>query len=198
MTLYAATSNNNKIKEFNDVLSELGLSVENASHIWKLPEVIEDGKTFEDNAQKKALEIAAYTGRNIFAEDSGLEVFSLNAEPGIYSARYGGENLSDVDKNDLILKKLGKNPNRSARYVCVLAFATPHGIIDTTEGEVRGSIAREPAGKNGFGYDPIFIPDGYQKTFGELDKSIKNSISHRTCAIHNACSKNLFDTRKWK
>ncbi len=198
MTLFAATSNNNKIIEFNTILSALNFSVGNASQIYELPDVIEDGKTFEENAIKKAIEIASHIGKNIFAEDSGLEVFSLNGEPGIYSARYGGEGLSDLDKNDLILKKLGDTSERGARYVCVLAFASPRGLIATTEGEVRGTIAHEPAGQNGFGFDPIFIPDGYHTTFGELANSVKNSISHRTCAIHNACAIDLFDTNKWK
>ncbi len=197
MPLFAATTNHNKIREFNDILSTLKLSVGNAGQVYDLPDVVEDGNTFAENAIKKAVETASCIGENVFAEDSGLEVFSLNGEPGIYSARYGGDGLSDHEKNDLILKKLGHHAERGARYVCVLAFATPGGIVGTADGEVRGSIAHEAVGANGFGYDPIFIPNGYQNTFGELDKSVKNSISHRTCAIHNACSKDLFDTQKW-
>ena len=198
MSVLVATSNQHKIHEINAILSPFGLSVTTASSISALPEVIEDGETFEQNAIKKAIESAAHIGQPLFAEDSGLEVFSLGGEPGVHSARYAGKNASDVDRMDKLLRHLRDLQDRSARFICAIAFASPDGLIDTVCGEVRGVIAPHPVGDNGFGYDPVFKPNGYAKTFAELGSNVKNTISHRAVALQLAATKGLLDRLETK
>jgi XTP/dITP diphosphohydrolase len=193
VSVLVATSNLHKIYEINAILSSFGLTVTAASSISALPEVVEDGDTFEKNAIKKAVESAAHIGRSLFAEDSGLEVLSLGGEPGVHSARYAGTDASDVDRMDKLLRNLRDFQDRSARFVCAIAFADPDGLIDTVYGEIRGVITPHPVGDNGFGYDPIFMPSGYAETFAELGSNTKNTISHRTVALQLAVSKGLFD-----
>ena len=145
--------------------------------------MVEDGNTLEANEVKKAVEICNATGLPALADDSGLEVEALNGAPGIMSARYAD---TDSERIARILNELGDNRNRQAKFVCVIAIALNGEVIETFRGEVHGVITKEPRGNNGFGYDPIFIPDGYDKTFGELDAEIKNKISHRALAFQKA------------
>ena len=198
MSVLVATSNQHKIHEINAILSSFGFTVTMASSISTLPEVVEDGDTFEKNAIKKAVESAAHIGQPLFAEDSGLEVLSLGGEPGVHSARYAGADASDVDRMDKLLRNLRDFPDRSARFICAIAFAYPDGLIDTVYGEVRGVITPHPAGDNGFGYDPVFMPNGYARSFAELGSNIKNTISHRAVALQLAATKGLFDRLETK
>ena len=153
----------------------------------------ETGTTFEANAVKKAIETARATGHTVFADDSGLEVFSLSGEPGVRSARYAGPDATDMDRMLKLLDELDGFPDRDARFVCVIAVAEPDGIVSTAEGEVRGRIAAAPRGYKGFGYDPIFIPDGQQRTFAEMDAVEKDSMSHRRNALNKAIADGLFE-----
>ena len=151
-----------------------------------VPDVMEDGKIFEANAIKKAVSLAEATGLWALADDSGLEVDALNGAPGIYSARYAGEPVSYPANNRKLLRELEKTPNRRARFCCVIALSSPDGKTKTVEGRCEGVIAREERGRQGFGYDPLFIPDGFSKTFAEMDSDAKNAISHRGRALKKA------------
>lgn len=146
-----------------------------------IDEPIEDGQTFEDNAEKKAVYYARQTGLCCVADDSGLEVDALNGEPGVYSARYAGAGCTDDDNNRKLLHHLGdlSENRRTARFVCCAAFAEPDGLKRVVRGTVEGRIALAPVGSNGFGYDPLFVPNGYTETFAQLDPKTKNAISHR-------------------
>ena len=151
-------------------------------------EAEETGATFAGNAVIKAKCYALQTGFWSLADDSGLEVQALNGEPGVFSARYAGEHATDDDKIIKLLKELNETQdrNRLARFVCAMAISDEKGEIKfTTEGVCEGNIALSPSGANGFGYDPIFVPDGFEKTFGELSSQIKQKISHRARATKN-------------
>ncbi len=191
-TIIAATSNLHKVQEFQEILGPLGYLVQSAGAAGGMPEVDEDAETFVGNAVKKATEAARALGKPVVADDSGLEVFSLGGEPGVHSSRYAGEGGNDGRNVAKLLAKLQGVRDRSARFVCVIAFATPEGLVGTAEGEVRGAIAEAPAGHGGFGYDPVFIPQGYSQTFGELPPEVKNRLSHRANALQNAIAKKLF------
>ncbi|MFA7230743.1 MAG: RdgB/HAM1 family non-canonical purine NTP pyrophosphatase, partial [Victivallaceae bacterium] len=141
------------------------------------------GSSFKENASIKALAACKFCDIPAFADDSGLEVEALNNAPGIYSSRYAA---TDPERIARILSELGDNPNRRARFVCAIAIAINGEVIETFRGEVAGEIAKAPRGENGFGYDPIFVPDGYDKTFGELASEVKNKISHRANAFKKA------------
>lgn len=146
----------------------------------------ENGVTYSENAIAKAQFYAAATGLVALADDSGLEVAALDGAPGVYSARYAGENASDADRRQLLLSELSKtsNTDRRARFVCVVAIADPAGtVLNVSEGIRSGTIAFAPRGDGGFGYDPLFIPDGHTQTFAELPEIIKNLISHRALAL---------------
>lgn len=190
----AATGNAHKIVEMSSILAPHGIELISLKDLDDVPpEVVEDADTFNGNACKKALEIAAFTGMSCVADDSGLEVFSIGSAPGVYSARYAGENATDRDNLEKLLDVLGDSKERAARFVCCIALATPEGLIGTAEGEVPGQIICDPRGDAGFGYDPIFLPDGYEKTFAQLGSDIKDSISHRATALGNALKDGLFD-----
>ena len=148
-------------------------------------EVIEDGKTFTENAIKKATEISKITGKITMADDSGLEIDFLDKKPGVYSARYLGENTPYIEKNNHILHLMENVPEqkRSARFVCAIATAFPNGKIVTTQSTIEGLIAHEIKGENGFGYDPIFLVPEKGKTTAELSPEEKNAISHRGKAL---------------
>ena len=193
--LLVASKNRKKIKELKEILEPAGIKVLTSEDVGGLPDIIEDGNTFEENAAKKAVEIARLTDNYVFADDSGLEVEALNNAPGIYSARYAGEGASDKDRVDKLLKELGNKNNRKARFVCVIAISDSKGNSQTFRGEVYGKIIVTPKGCSGFGYDPIFLPDGYDKTFAELESEIKNKISHRGNALRKAYS-GLIETAK--
>ncbi len=178
-----ATKNKGKIKEVKSILHEFEIiSMEEAC---VAVEVIEDGKTFIENAIKKATEISKITGKITMADDSGLEIDFLDKKPGVYSARYLGENTPYIEKNNHILHLMENVPEqkRSARFVCAIATAFPNGKIITTQSTIEGLIAHEIKGENGFGYDPIFFVPEKGKTTAELSPEEKNAISHRGKAL---------------
>lgn len=178
-----ATKNKGKIKEVKSILHDFEvISMEEAGITV---EVIEDGKTFIENAVKKAKEISKVTGKITMADDSGLEIDFLDKKPGVYSARYLGENTPYIEKNNHILHLMENVPEqkRSARFVCAIATAFPNGKVLTTQSTIEGLIAHEIKGENGFGYDPIFFVPEKGKTTAELSPEEKNNISHRGKAL---------------
>ena len=178
-----ATKNEGKVDELRALMSELPVTLRYLPDLAPVPDVEETGTTFEQNARIKAAEYAQMTGMWSIADDSGLEVEALGGEPGVYSARYGGDDKSFAERMELILERLGPDRPRDARFVCVMAFAEPSGeIIFTAEGVSPGAIAGRPGGTGGFGYDPIFVPDGFDATFAELPPAAKQQISHRARA----------------
>lgn len=183
--LLIATRNQGKVRELRDLLSPMGISVLSLADIKNAPAVVEDGLTFRANAAKKAVELAQFTGAPVMGEDSGLEVDALDGRPGVFSARYSGENATDEQNNDKLLQELSGVPieRRGARYRSAIAFADPRNLIDVVEGSCEGIIATERRGQNGFGYDPLFLIPQYQKTFGELPLEVKQTLSHRAQAF---------------
>ena len=194
MNILAATKNAHKLLEFNEILFSLDCSVKSAYSNHSLPTIIENGETFEANAILKAKAVALAIKKPVFADDSGLEVAALNGEPGIFSARYAGEHATDMDRMNKLLERLRGKSNRNARYVCVIAVASVAGIHGTATGIIDGEIAMSPKGTYGFGYDPIFIPCGYDRTMAELTSEEKNTISHRFKALKNAYERGLFSS----
>ena len=195
MKTLAATNNAHKLAEFRSILKPYDICVNSAySYAPGIPDIEESGKTFEENAALKAEYLASAINKTVFADDSGLEVLALDGEPGIFSARYCGENATDIDRVQKILRRLKNRSNRSAQFVCVIAIATPTGLVGTAEGVVKGRISTAPSGSGGFGYDPIFIPEGYQQTFSEISGTEKNLISHRYHALMNAYNIGLFNS----
>ena len=183
--LLIATRNTGKIAEIAARLADIDLKVVGLSDVKCGLEVEETGSTFEENATLKASEYARATGLPALADDSGLEVFALGGRPGIHSARYGGERGYD-EKMGMLVEEIAaqESAGRGARFVCVMALAHADGSPGPTAfGECRGTIAGEPRGTGGFGYDPIFIPDGFSSTFGELPADVKAGISHRARAL---------------
>ncbi len=183
-TLILATANVHKVKEIKQLLTDSSIEIQTASQAGVEDILREDGNTFEDNALQKAREIHKATGKPALADDSGLEVFFLNHRPGVLSARYAGDNATDEENNHKLLKELGPLSfrRRTAKFRCVVAFVAG-GIEEIVEGECRGIILEQPRGQNGFGYDPLFKPDGYDKTFGEMEADEKQKISHRARAL---------------
>ena len=184
--LILSTGNMNKVDEIKKILKDLPIEVLskadiNLSHI----DVIEDGTSLSENSLKKALELSKHTDYMVMADDSGLFVDALNGEPGVYSSRYAGEEGNDAKNNMKLLNALKniESPNRTAKFMTVIALVTEDKKTITILGEVLGEIGLELVGTNGFGYDPLFIPKGYDKTFGELGEDIKNVISHRARAL---------------
>ncbi len=189
MKLVIATGNKNKITEIKDkFLKTGGLEIIPLNEFKNVPEIIEDADTFSGNAMKKARAIRDFTGLPSMADDSGLVVDALNGEPGVYSARYGGENADDRDRYLLVLEKMKGIPEneRSARFVCSIAIAMPDGREYSTEGTCEGVISSEPRGDNGFGYDPVFYLPEFGKTMAEISLEIKNLVSHRGRALDRA------------
>ncbi len=174
-----ATKNAHKIIEMKKMLEPLGYRVLTLFDIEEFPEIIEDGKTFKDNALKKAKELSDYLHKTVVADDSGLEVFSLNNEPGVYSARYSGEHKSYKDNNELLLKNLQGIKNRQARFVTTMCLYSPNEQPVFFEDYLVGEITEKETGSNGFGYDPIFYIPSLNKTLAELKLEEKNKISHR-------------------
>lgn len=181
--IVVATGNQHKVEEYKELLADQNIELKSLKDYPNCPEVVEDGKTFAENASKKAVEVCRYCDVPAFADDSGLEVEALGGEPGIFSSRYAD---TDAERIAKILKNLEGKDNRRARFVCVIAIAINGEIIETFEGEVKGTIVDAPRGSNGFGYDPIFQPDGYDKTFAEMTDEEKNKISHRANAVKKA------------
>ena len=183
--LLIATSNPGKVREVVGLLPPAISEVASLTDFPNIREVPETGLTFSQNANLKAAGYAVQAGCLSLADDSGLEVAALNGAPGVFSARYGGGHLDFAAKMKLILDELRKtgSPDRSARFVCAIAVADAEGnVLASVEGECRGAIANEPSGSGGFGYDPIFIPEGFDLTFGELPDEVKQRISHRARA----------------
>ena len=187
-TIIVASGNKHKIQEIKDILKDMHFDVLSKDDVGlKDFEVIEDGDTLEENAIKKAAEISKKVDGIIIADDTGLFVEKLNGEPGVYSSRYAGENVTYEDNNKKLLKELRDVPmnERNAKFKTVMVIVLEDKSIRTVEGECKGKIAFESRGKGGFGYDPLFIVDGYNKTFAELGEEIKNNISHRANALKN-------------
>jgi XTP/dITP diphosphohydrolase len=174
-----------KLKEIREILGELPCALLTPDDVGPLPEVIEDGATFEQNACKKACALAKHFNMAVLADDSGLEVDALDGRPGVRSHRYEGEEASDEENNLKLLAELEGVPEekRTAWYRCVVALATSSGLQLTADGSCRGLIVTEPSGTNGFGYDPLFYYSPYGTTFGMLDSSLKNQVSHRGEAV---------------
>ena len=185
--LIFATGNENKMKEIRMILADCGYEILSMKQAGIDVDVVEDGSTFEENAIIKATEISKLAGDDcvVLADDSGLEVDYLNKEPGIYSARYEGVDTPYSIKNQIIIDRLAGVPDekRTARFVCAIAAAFPDGRVETRRGTIEGRIAYEPAGENGFGYDPIFYVPEFGKTTAELSPEEKNKVSHRGKAL---------------
>lgn len=183
-----ATRNEAKLKEILRIIGSKDIRFKSLLDFSGFPEIEENGKTFAENAIIKAWAVAKTTGMVALADDSGLEVDALGGEPGIYSARFGGDNLNDRERNILLLKKMERVPEerRNARFVCAVAIATPDGNVKVAEGFCNGEISFSPRGNSGFGYDPIFSIPSYNKTFAELGPEIKDKISHRAIALRKA------------
>ncbi len=182
-----ATRNPHKVEEVQAILSDLPLEIVTLADFPEIGDIEESGQTFEENALIKARAAYQATGLWSMADDSGLEVDALDGAPGIYSARYAGEGHDYAANNEKLLHALRDVPQekRTAQFRCVVAIVGP-GFEKTVEGIIRGRIADKPRGHKGFGYDPIFIPDGYRQTFAQLGESIKNKISHRARAFQQA------------
>lgn len=180
-----ATRNPDKFREIKAILSSLPLKFLSLEDFPDLPEVVEDGATFAENAGKKARTIADFTGRLAIADDSGLVVDALQGRPGVFSSRYAGENATDRERCQKLLEEMASIPEgkRQARFVCVMAVALPRGRMEVVEGECRGWVTSAPRGKRGFGYDPIFFVPQFGKTMAELEPEEKNRISHRGRAL---------------
>jgi XTP/dITP diphosphohydrolase len=183
--LVVATRNKGKILEINALLAGFVDRVSSAADFADFPETIEDGATFEENALKKAREAARFTGLPALADDSGLVVDALGGRPGVYSARYAGEGADDAANNARLLSECQDVPDdqRQAAFVCVLAFVTPEGTEQLFAGRVAGRILAAPRGEGGFGYDPLFLVDGFDRSMAELELAEKNVVSHRARAI---------------
>ena len=180
-----ATGNKNKMREIRDILSDLGMEILSMKEAGIDKEINENGKTFEENALIKARAVAEDTDAVVLADDSGLEIDYLNKEPGIYSARYLGEDTSYEIKNQALLDRLSgvKKEDRTARFVCAIAAVLPDKREFVVRETIEGYIGEKPAGTNGFGYDPIFYVDEYGCSTAELSEEKKNEVSHRGKAL---------------
>jgi len=185
--LVVATRNTHKTREIQQILGP-DFRVRDLGAHPEVTEIVESGISFEENAKLKALTASKQLPALVIADDSGLEVDALDGAPGIYSARYAGTNATDTDKIDKLLRELvcvrATEDGRRARFRCVVAAARNGNLLATFEGIVEGRIADNVRGVLGFGYDPIFVPDGFEQTFGELPVEVKNAISHRAKAVH--------------
>jgi len=185
MEIVIATLNQNKLKEFKALLKDCQVTLLALKDFPHIPEIVEDGKTFRENALKKATVVARATGKLTIADDSGLEVEALGGRPGVYSARFAGNGAGDAENNAKLLKELKGVPpdKRGACFKCVLGIATPQGETAYVEGECRGVVIDVLRGHHGFGYDPVFLVPEYNQTFSEMPPEKKNSISHRSRAL---------------
>lgn len=183
--LLVATRNRGKIKEIKAILNGLVEEVLCAADLPDLAETVEDGVTFAENALKKAREACQATGLAVLADDSGLVVDGLDGRPGVFSARFAGPDANDEANNSKLLQELAgfSQAKRSAAFVCSMAYVSPEGVEQLFEGRVGGTIIDQPRGNHGFGYDPLFLVNGYQQTMAELPMEEKNRISHRGQAL---------------
>ncbi len=188
MRIVAATKNRHKIEEIQAITREFGMDVVSRDDAG-VPDIDieEDGDTFEENSEKKAREIMKLCGEITIADDSGLMVDALGGAPGVISARFAGEDGNDRKNNEKLLKLLAgvETENRTARFVSVITMVYPDGRKIVARGECEGHMIYEPRGSNGFGYDPLFVPNGFDRTFAELSGVEKNQISHRAVALQN-------------
>ena len=178
-----ATRNPGKTAEIRDLLEGFPVDIKNLSDFGPIPEVEEDGTTFDENAYKKSSFTARILGYPALADDSGLSVAALNGAPGVFSARYGGEGLSDVERCRKLLSEMRGRADRRAAFECVISLAVPTGPALTYEGRCEGLLLEAPAGANGFGYDPVFFYPPFNKTFAELTREEKSRVSHRGQAL---------------
>ncbi len=196
MKLVLATRNQGKVRELTEMLHRAP-KVTDARRLQQIevislnaypdaPEVIEDGETYMENAAKKATIIAQHTGHLTLADDAGLEVDALNGAPGIHSKRWAGEDATDAIRIAKLLQALEGITDRRARFVAAIAVVHPNAVPEGVLGVCEGHIRHAPIGDSGFGYDPVFVPDGYEQTFAELGEDIKNQISHRAKALEKA------------
>ena len=183
LTLVIATGNPGKTAEIRDLLKGFPINIKNLDDFGPIPPVVEDGDTFDENAYKKASFVSKILGYPALADDSGLVVDALGGAPGIYSARYAGENASDQQRYAKLLDEMKGHTNRKAAFECVISLAVPTGAALTYEGRCEGLIAEAPAGDGGFGYDPVFYYPPLKKTFGQLSREDKSLISHRGKAL---------------
>ena len=182
MELIIASQNQNKLVEFKKILGDK-INLFSLSDIGLNQEIPENEKTIKKNAMFKAKFVNTQTGKNVFADDTGLEIDSLNGEPGVYSARYSGVDRNPDKNIELVLRKLKNKANRNSRFKTIISLIIDGKSVNF-EGIVEGKITEEKRGSNGFGYDPIFQPNGYASTFGEMSLNEKNKISHRSIAIN--------------
>ena len=180
--LLVATGNSHKTAEIRAILGA-GYVVSDLKAHPELPEVEETGSTFLENATLKAVEISKQVEGLILSDDSGLEVDALGGEPGVYSSRYAGEAGNDAANNKKLLHELQGKDNRTARFRCVMVLAQDGEVLTSFDGAVEGRMLSELHGEGGFGYDPLFVPDGYDQTFSQLSEGIKNQLSHRAVAM---------------
>jgi XTP/dITP diphosphohydrolase len=185
MEIVLATRNKNKIEEILRIIEGLGITILSLNDFPSCPEVDEDENSFKGNAIKKAVAISNCTGKIAVSDDSGLEVYALSGAPGVKSARYAGMNANDNTNNNKLLADMKDLPpeKRGGRFVCVIALACPGGEIYSFQGTVEGRISEYPCGTMGFGYDPLFYPTGYKKTFGQMGPEEKDALSHRNEAL---------------
>jgi XTP/dITP diphosphohydrolase len=183
MKILIASRNAHKIKEIREIFNLPGVEWVSTAAFPDLHDVVEDRDTFEGNALKKATELARATGLWALADDSGLEVTALGNAPGVYSARYAGEPCSHANNNAKLLRELAGKSDRSARFRCVAALSDPSGRAETVSGSCPGRIVDVLRGAKGFGYDPLFVPNGYEATFAEMGNEQKNKLSHRGRAM---------------
>jgi len=181
--LVLATRNPGKTKEIRALLRDFPVEIKNLNDFGPIPDVTEDGTTFDENAYKKASFTAKVLGLAAIADDSGLEVEALEGAPGVHSARYAGPSATDQERNAKLLQEMKEKTNRAAAFMCVLSVAVPSGLALTYEGRCQGLIAETPAGDNGFGYDPVFYYPPMKKTFAQLSTEEKNQVSHRGKAL---------------
>ena len=184
MKLLLATRNKDKVIEIKEILKDLDVEIVSASQFPDMPDVIEDKDTIKENSIKKATECAEYSNLLTIADDTGLFVDALNGNPGVFSARFAGEDCSYKDNRVKMLKEMKGKSNRNVQFRTVCAFVSPDGLIATTEGIVEGKITEEEFGNNGFGYDAIFKADETGRTFGEMTQTEKETISHRSRALN--------------
>lgn len=183
MKILIASRNAHKIQEIREIFDLPGVEWVSTAAFPDLHDVVEDGATFEANAIKKAVELARATGLWALADDSGLEVAALGNAPGVYSARYAGEPCNHARNNAKLLRELSGKADRSARFRCVAALSDPSGRVETVSGACPGRIIDRLRGAQGFGYDPLFVPDGHGQTFAEMGSEQKNRLSHRGRAM---------------
>ncbi len=182
-TLVLATRNAGKTAEIRGLLKDYPIDIRNLDDFGPIPPIVEDGETFEANAYKKAGLTARYLGYPALADDSGLVVDALDGAPGVYSARYAGDDADDAQRCLKLLQELGNAENRKAHFECVISLAVPTGPALTYEGRSEGLITQAPIGSNGFGYDPIFLYPELNKTFAEMTMEEKSRVSHRGIAL---------------